>query len=184
MLATAVDLATKLQRPIPSDQADQALWFASEAVRAYLGQHISQNVYTEAHAVAQRLRATGDGSREFVGYVKLRQRPVSSVSSVTADGASVPFSVDDVTGDVLVANELARVTVTYAAGYAEIPAAIKAVVLSLAADEVLNVGQVSEQRLGDYSVKYRQSGGSGLTYLHKAILNRYASRVDTITQGD
>lgn len=185
MLADSVALATKLQRDLPSDQADQALLFASEAVRAYLGQQVTQGTYTETHSPQRFTRRMLDGSREFWGYVVLHQRPLVSVASVTQDGDAVAYEIDTETNRLMVADDVVQVTVTYTAGYAVVPDDIRAVVLALAANEVLNVAQVAQQRLGDYSVTYRDGGATGgLTNLHKWVLNRYRPAVSSITQGD
>jgi hypothetical protein len=171
LLASADDLSGRLGRGLTaaeSDRAELLLADASAAVRSYTGQHISRNETTS------RLRVKG-------GTVRLPQRPVIDVSSVT-DLDGDPVGMTWLAGDRLVVLNTYGyewVDVTYTYGYEEIPGEIVAVVCQIAGrafgrppDET---GMQSET-IGQYSYTVgaaAAAGGLGLLSDERAVLDRY-----------
>lgn len=167
-LITPAELATKLQRTIADDVAQQACDLASAQVQALTKQTIVQTAHVEHVELSAQMV---DGSWRAVG--RLWQRPIVSVDTVTVDGTDLdPAAWWWRPGpDVLIVADpaTALATVEYTAGYDPVPGDLKAVALTLAAAEVANPTGVVSESIGDYAV----------TWSDKAT----AARIDTILAG-
>ncbi|WP_199553192.1 hypothetical protein [Streptomyces sp. N35] len=195
-LATPSDLAARIGRDLDQAEAARApvlLADASALVRDYTRQDFS---HTRGDAV--RLRASA-------GVLRLSQRPVTAVTSVTEFSAGAgpqPAArgwVWDGKDKILLPASCAHqpsglgvYDVVYDHGYPRVPAQVVAVVCAIAARTLLSpsltAGMVAE-RIGNYNYQLQQGGGApGATVVMSAAdekaLARYGPRsATTITVG-
>lgn len=167
-LATIADLELRLGSTVAAeDQArTQALLDdASAAVRAYTGQLISAG--TSTVTAFPRL-----------GEVKLMQRPVTAVTSVTnADGDDVAYCFDGVDRLYGLAWP-GTVTVDYAHGWASVPDDIIGVVCSIVQRSLTAAADpgITAESIAGYSYSrgpITASGPWGLFDQEKLVLRRY-----------
>ena len=178
-LITPAELATKLQRTIADDVAQQACDLASAQVQALTKQTLVQASHVE-HVELDVLVV--DGVMRAV--TPLWQRPVVAVDTVTVAGVDLyedawwwEPSLDLV---VLADATTARATIEYTAGYDPIPGDLKAVALMFAAAEVANPTGVVSESLGDYSVTWSDKATTARIDM---ILGSYRRRAGTIRLG-
>ena len=178
-LATIADLEDRYG-DIPTDdyaQAQSALVDASATVRTFTGQTLSPA--TSTHTVKVKN-----------GYAVLPQRPVLTVSSVTAVGNAVGYTVS---GDRLnVASQvpnvfswepyrsgLTEVTVTYEHGFDPMDETITSIVCQLALRSLtadVEDSTITDEKLGSYSVgrgAIGAAGPSGLFSSEKELLRHF-----------
>lgn len=168
-LATVADLAAHLQRDF--DAADAytaglALDAASALVRAYLRQDVTQ-VADDAIA----LTVPRDG------LLRLPQRPVTSISSVTQSTNPVPYV--QLGTDAIGVDPLRYfgflVTVVYSHGYAagQIPGDVRGVVLDVAGRRMENPRGLASENMGAYSYTSKPGpAGLNLTPEERRTLDR------------
>lgn len=149
--ATIDDLSAYMNKPIPADDAtaELALSLASDAVRAYCRQDVSQATTTEV------LEGTGST------LLMLAQTPVSSVGLVKVDGTTVESSAYAFTQFGALYRKVgtwpgvfSRIEVTYTHGWPEVPGPVKAATLSVAARIIDSPAGVRQETIGAYSVTY------------------------------
>ena len=180
-LITGQDLATYLSQTYDSGDASlaQAVTLSCGLVTAYTGQLIESATYT--HTLLIGTDRT----------IRLPQRPVTAVTSVTIDGtlltADTDWDWDGVSpsialdGYTLDAEEWTAVVV-YTAGYASVPADVKAATLSVAAAIYAGAPGVTSESIDDYRVTYETSrGAGGLNDYERAILKKYRVRLGNVT---
>lgn len=159
MLATVDDVEDRLGRPLTDDEivrADALLQDVDESVKLYTGQRYERADYTF------KARARG-------GYVRLPQRPVHSVDSVTRDDDDVTFTfdgIDRVYTDCLL-DETRRppiLEITYDAGPETPPRALVGVVCNIVlralGRDPLDGGTIREQ-IDNYSYSLGSASGAG-----------------------
>lgn len=179
-LITGQDLATYLSQTYDSGDASlaQAVTLSCGLVTAYTGQLIESATYT--HTLLIGTDRT----------IRLPQRPVTAVTSVTIDGtlltADTDWDWDGVSpsialdGYTLDAEEWTAVVV-YTAGYASVPADVKAATLSVAAAIYAGAPGVTSESIDDYRVTYETSrGAGGLNDYERAILRKYRVRLGNV----
>lgn len=180
-LITGQDLATYLSQTYDSGDASlaQAVTLSCGLVTAYTGQLIESATYTHTLLIgADRT-------------IRIPQRPVTAVDSVTIDGtlltADTDWDWDGVSpsialdGYTLDAEEWTAVVV-YTAGYAAVPADVKAATLSVAAAIYAGAPGVTSESIDDYRVTYETSrGAGGLNDYERAILKKYRVRLGNVT---
>lgn len=181
MLATLPQLEDHLGQSFdaPTEiRALQALDIASSIVQTYTGQDFTEATTSETfiYGVDRVLR--------------LSQRPVTAVTSVTVDG--IPWSADlwDFTPDGWIYEpggiigrwfgswRGATVSVTYTHGYPTVPGAIQFVCLTLAARALENPTMQARESIGSADGTYAQTGfnlgaGGALTKNEEAILDTF-----------
>jgi hypothetical protein len=161
-----------------SGDAQTHLDLALAVVRAYCGWHI---------APSQEDTVTLDGAGTTIQA--LPSLHVTAVESVEVDGEAVDTGnfTWSAAGFLRYGGEcwpgrwsgvLRDVVVTFTHGYAELPAEIRAVVLSVAARSSTSPSGASTMQAGPYSVALGRnadgsSGGVTLTDLERAVLDRY-----------
>lgn len=171
------DLAAYVQSDVDTATATVARDIATGLVVGYTNQAFEADTYTHVLPVAADLS------------VRLPQRPVTAVTTVTVDGDVLTVD-DDYTWDaitplvqLLVVPDVWTATVVYDAGYATVPAVVKAVALAAAARAYANPGGVVSEAIDDYSVTYDTATAGGLLPAEMNALRRYRSRVGSITVG-
>lgn len=167
-LASVPDFAAFLQRDFSAADAytaERALEAASALVRAHLRQEV-----TEVAGDVIAVTVPRDG------LVRLPQRPIASIASVTQSANPVAFLQ---VGDAIAVDPLRYfgflLTITYSHGYplAEIPADIRGVVLDVAARRMENPRGLASENMGAYSYTVKPGpGGLSLTREEKATLDR------------
>lgn len=189
MLFTLDELASHLQQTIDAD-AGQLAHDAAQGIiegRAGIGQPVlSATITPRLPVVANDLRPRGYGNEyTYGGYVSLPLSPVTAVTVVQA--ADETLDTDSWTWDrfdkVYVTTSEPTVEVTLTAGFATVPADIKAVALALAGRIYSQpVAAVRSERVDDYEVGYDTSGGTAqdLSETEQRILRGYRSSVQTI----
>jgi hypothetical protein len=153
----------------------------SDAVEAYCDRVFTEGTFTD------RIDGTNLPS------VWLKATPISSVTSVTLDGAVLPvadYSLDTVTGQLWRgpwgpgdANHrhcwpsgVGNIVVVYVAGYATIPPLVKrATILAVKRLSEADSGGLTMERLGDYSYTL-SDGGHVVPDPAKALLRPYLRR--------
>lgn len=159
-LASREDLAAALQHEVDNASADVALEVATAVVQAAAGQLIVRSTVTE----------TAWGSTDNV--LRLKQRPVRSVTSVTYGGSLLSQGTASGTwrlspaglwrdlGWTTVACEPSPVTVVYVAGYESTEQEIqlaRGVTLSVARGLFTNPGGAVREQIDDYAVAYAEA---------------------------
>lgn len=156
-LATVAQLSAFLDRTIDGADAAalQALEIASSVVRAYCGHTISQTV-------DDTVVLDGSGTTLLL----LPGAPISTVTSVSVDDEALDGEdwrwssqgfILRIDGSVF-PNTPRAIEVTYTHGWAEVPAAIIGVVLSLAGRMLDGSAGIKQESLGSYSVTYASPG--------------------------
>lgn len=179
-LATPDELEQHLQQGLGEYRATaiDLLSQVSDLARAVTGQQLTRGTSTVT------IRGTSDSE------LRLPQRPVVSVSSVTVDGDVIAAGDYALIGDVLLnwrgwGHRGVPVAVTYTHGWVTVPTDIKNVVLRAAGRAFKNpVGVLAEMLAGGYSATFDTQGNVGgpriFTGDEQMVLNRYRSRVLTV----
>lgn len=174
MTQPATELADTTQLASYRDGDPALLLAAAEAaVRAYCGWHIAP-VRTEDVVV------NGSGGQ----VLGLPTMLLETVNTITEDGATV--AVSDVSWSRVGylhrtqpwTSSLRGVTANITHGYDDVPAEVRAVVLSVAARAVVSPDGVVRQQVGGVSVTFSQNGfnvagGVALLDHERAALDRY-----------
>lgn len=170
-LATLEDVEAVLGRDLEDDEilrVDRLIAMMTKKVRTFLGQYIEE---VENDAV--------ELEPDSWGRVRLPQRPVTAVASVTVEGETVPAALYTWTAQGALTRTfgywLSPVTVVYTHGYETVPDDIAAVVAELVVAKFSTPeGQVRSESIGSYSVSYGDTTAAGeLTDTHKAALGPY-----------
>lgn len=181
MLATTDDLESRLGRPLDNlEQAEATILDVSEVVILYTGQKFARDDYT--------LRA-----RVKRGYVRLPQRPVHDVTSVTDRHENeLSFDWDGIDRVYIRTRALDGrapvqvVDITYDAGPETVPSVIVGIVsaISLRAIGVdPTEGAVSQEAVDGYSYTIGSAGGArayGILPAEAKILDRFARKIGNI----
>lgn len=159
-LATPADLATALQRDVDTASATLALEVATAVVQAAAGQRIVRATTTET--------AWGGVDR----VLRLKQRPIISITSVTYNGSLLAQGTASGTwrmaanglwrdlGWAECAGEPLGTTVVYVAGYLATDQEIqlgRGVTLSIARGLFANPDGTIREQIDDYSVAYAEA---------------------------
>lgn len=159
------------------DQLAQAVTMATGVVKAVTHQDFESQTYTDTVLPV----SVGDKT------VRLPQRPVTAVSSVTLPDAGAltvdeGYEWDGLSHTVrILASWEETATVTYTAGYETVPDAVKAVILSIAGRLYNNALSVQSERIDDYAVTYGAgSPGLGVTAYERLILAEYAPKAGSV----
>ena len=169
-LASVAELASYVGREIADEDASAllALDLASGAVREYCGQTLTLVEDDEA-------TLNGSGTRVLL----LPETPVTDVASVTVSGdeldtASWGWSAEGVLNRIggTWPTGARSVVVVYSHGLSEVPAAVKAVVLSVASRVLDSPSSVKQESIGAYSVTYT-NGAPTLLDSEIGSLSRY-----------
>ena len=163
LLATPVDLAAALQRDVDTASATLALEVATAVVQAAAGQRIVRATTTE----------TTYGDTDQV--LRLKQRPVRSVTSVTYGGTLLSQGTASGTwrltsgglwrdaGWIDAVGEPYPTVVVYEAGYETTEQEIqlgRGVCLSIARGLFTNPDGVTREQIDDYSVAYAEAAAA------------------------
>lgn len=173
--ATASDFATRLGVTLTaSEQTDAGtlLSLASDIIRDETGQTIEA-------AAGDTLTRPGVWSDRL----RLPERPVTAVNSVTLDGTALAVTDEW----YLDGDEIVRVAgdwggpeevlvVDYDHGYSTIPGVVKGVCLEMVARVWVNPGTVQQEGYGSEQVSYPRSNGLLLTDDERKALNRVIRR--------
>ena len=171
------DLAAYLQQDIDTASATLARTMATGLIVNYTNQNIESATYTH------KLPIDGNAT------IRLPQRPVTAITSVTVAGvtltADTDWDWDGITALVVLDgytpdDEDWQATVVYTAGYATVPADVKAVALDLAAQFYTRTPGVASESIDDYRVQY-SAADVGLAERHKQILRKYKMRLGSVT---
>ncbi len=180
-LIAGTDLATYMQITYSSGDAllAQAVTLACGLVTGYTRQNIESTTYTHTVLISPDMT------------IRLPQRPVTAVTSVTVDGTvltsgtdydwdglSPSIALDGYTPD----DDVFVATVVYTAGYATVPADVKAATLSVGAALYNGSPGVTAESIDDYRVSYdtNRAAGGGLNDYERAILKKYRTRLGNI----
>lgn len=167
--ATAADLERYMQRQFSAEEfaaAEQTLEMATGVIQAFTGQRI----FAGSETVTVRVKFDA---------VFLPQLPVTSVTSVVADGEPVEDWALEPAGVIRISGALPRlVDVEYSFGYVEIPSDVQAVCLQMAARSTTNPQALRQESIGSYSVTYAETsggttGGVMLSVAEESVLQRY-----------
>jgi hypothetical protein len=152
-LITRQQLADALQQTVDNSTADLALAAASAAVRSFCRQEITSTTWT-----AVRLPVDYDSDGWFI---RLPQRPVVSVASVSVNGAAVSSpSVDYLRNRIALPDGLPAdaddgiadsAVVTYTSGVSDVPDLIVGIALAVAMRMYDNPTGLRSETLGAYS---------------------------------
>lgn len=184
------DLADFLQTTIPADNsgADFACDIGSAVVRAKLGQTVT--FLADDSLVIE-------GSCE--DRIRLPQRPVIEVDSVTVDGTLFPSAGYSLIGDELVlgvdsdtfasiasglgswGGARSRIVVVYSHGYAAVPADIRGLACSIAARVFQNPGGETSEGILSYSRSFSDPASFPLLPHEEAVVSRYRRRAGTLS---
>lgn len=177
------------------DELDSFLDITADATRAVLARHAAQGLI-RSHCRQNITRATYTASLPIEAgpdgfyVVRLPQRPVVAVSTVTVNGTAytsgTDYSWDGVSDHVRLAYREwstaafqgePRAVVAYTAGYVAAPAAVRAVALSVAARAYDNPSGLRSESIDDYSATRAGTdddlAGITLTAAEKAALKPY-----------
>jgi hypothetical protein len=172
--ATAAELATRLGVSFNATETTDAnllLTLASSVIASEAGQEIAlveDDTLTRAGFAGSRLR--------------LPQRPVVSVTSVTVNGVLLPGSDYILDGDELIlgtfwgpgsswgSSMYDTIVVTYDHGYAEIPGIAKMLCLELAVRAWVNPGAVAGEGYGSENINYGPNLGMLLSQDERKML--------------
>lgn len=172
------DLAAYLQQDIDTATATVTRTMTTGVITGFTNQLIEAATYTHL------LPINADRT------IRLPQRPVTAVTSVTVDGTALTTDTDwdwDGISDLIVFDGWTpsedtdwQATVVYTAGYATVPDDVTAVALSVAG-RLYNAtpGLVSES-IDDYRAQYAAAVAVGLADHEKQILRRYKQRLGSI----
>lgn len=165
-LITSTDLVTYLQLAESSASVDQAAELGAGVVTGHTGQGFESASYAHLLPVA-----VGDHT------IQLPQRPVTAVASVTLPDTGLldpgDWEWSGVSSVIQLGLYEPTATVEYTAGYAEVPDAVKAVALAVAARIYQNPADARTEQIDDYSVTYAAGSGGGLNAVELRILSRY-----------
>lgn len=180
-LIAGTDLATYLQITYSAGDTAlaQAVTLSCGLVTAYTGQYIESATYTHTLPIGGDLT------------IRLPQRPVTAVTSVTVDGTALVSGTDydwDGISPTIALDGFAPsdetewvAVVVYTAGYATVPADVKAATLSVGAALYSGAPGITSESIDDYRVSYETSRGEGgLNDYERSILRRYRARFGTI----
>lgn len=165
------DLAAFLQSDVDTATATLLRDLSTAVVVGYTRQNVESATYTHL------LPVNADRT------IRLPQRPVTAVTSVTIDGDTLVADSDwdwDGITDLVVLDGYSpdrqewQATVVYTAGYATVPADIKAVALSVAARMYNTTAGLVAESIDDYRAQYAAGGdASALTDGERRLLRRY-----------
>lgn len=167
--ATVAELSAFVGKDIDANDptAELALSLASDAVRAYCRQSIDANTET--------ITVQGSGSTLLL----LPETPVTAVTEVKVDGETVAATLYSFTryGALYRTSGLwpgitKSVEVTYTHGHEDIPGAVKAATLSVAARVLDSPAGIRQEAIGAYSVTYT-NGTPALLESETASLDPY-----------
>lgn len=170
-MAQVFDAPTELR-------ALQALEHASAVIRTYTGQDFESATTTETLVYG------------VDSHLRLSQRPVTAVTSVTVDGLTWSPDLWDFTSDGWLYEPRgaigrwigswrgATVVVTYTHGYVTVPESVRFVCLTLAARAMENPTMLAREGIGSADASYAQTGfnlgaGGSLTDNERFILDAY-----------
>ncbi|MFJ2407105.1 hypothetical protein ACIOUE_38060 [Streptomyces xanthochromogenes] len=174
-LATLDELAAWMQRE-PTELPPSAalvLDTASAIVRAEARQRFTRGTTTVALAPRGQV-------------VSLPQRPVVSVELVRAGGRALPPDEYRLWRDQLWLGSLGLgpVVVTYTHGYGDVPADVRAIVLTLAGRVLTNPSDLRQESVGSVSVTYAaETIGASLAPIERDQLARYRPRAAVVQLG-
>lgn len=179
-LITAQDLATFLRIDYSAGDASlsQAATLGCGLVTSYTNQVFETATYTQLLPI--------DANRT----IRLPQRPVTDVTSVTVAGAALTegsdWDWDGITPVVVLdgytpTEENWQATVVYVAGYAAVPAEVKAVALAVGGRIYNTTPGVSAESVDDYRVTYADNTGTLLLPGEMNVLRRYRQRLGSVT---
>jgi len=167
-----------------ADEAQTACVLASGAILDYIGRPILEDTYTHTLPVQADIVTREQEPNGTVGVVRLVAHPVTSITSVVLDG--VTLAADEWSWDAsryqLLVDEPAayEATVTYTAGYPDVPPGLRAVAKRVALAMLSNPGGVASERLADYNVTY---GDGDFSALERRVVDRYRASTGTIRQS-
>lgn len=188
-LFTVSELASYLQRDVDTSSAALAKDSAQAIVRAWCRQEITQATYTDTVLPIVSL--------DWTWGVLLPQRPVTAVSSVSVNGTPYTLGVEYAWNGISPWIRLAQRTwttssfqdeptavVTYTAGYATVPAEVKAVALAVAARQYDNPQGLRQVSIDDYSETRAGAdddlAGVSLLAAERHILKRYRATAGSV----
>jgi hypothetical protein len=171
--ATHAEFATRLGVTLTAGEQTDAtslLEMASDIIRSETGQTID----AVTNDTLTRPGAWGD-------RIRLPERPVTNVDSVTLDGTALTSDDFYLDGDELVRDSRwggpeASLAVQYDHGYATVPAAVKAVCLEMVARVWVNPGGVQQEGYGSEQVTYVRGNGLLLSPDERRTLDRVIRR--------
>lgn len=171
------DLAAYLQQDIDTATATVVRTMATGIVTGYTNQLIETATYT--HLLPISAACT----------IRIPQRPVTAVTSVTVDGTALTSGTEwdwDGYSDTIALDGWSpdnedewQATVVYTAGYATVPDDITAVALDLAGQLYSRSPGVTAESIDDYRVQYA-TADVGLSDNHTRILRKYKQRLGSI----
>lgn len=174
-LFTLEQLASYVQSDVDTATATLVRTMAEGTVTNYTGQFIEAATYTHTLAVASNRT------------IRIPQRPVTDVTSVTVDGTTLTVDDEwtwDGIGDTVVLSitptDAWVATVVYDAGYATIPDDVMAVALAVAGRLYNHTPGVISESIDDYRAQYASSDPAGLLDGEMRILRRYKQRLGSI----
>lgn len=168
MLATTDELARQMGTSFDDAEevtrAEQLIELASGIVESYCGRRFTRTTDDVVNA-------------DPTGRTLLLANPPIDVTSITLDGETVDdYIVYADSGVVILPTDHTywdRVEVTYTHGTETVPAAIKTIVLLIAARMWHNTDGATQKSIGDASISYGASGGPGLSDLEQQVLDGY-----------
>ncbi|MET9147306.1 hypothetical protein [Streptomyces sp. NPDC004042] len=173
-LATVDELAAWMQRDpdeLP-EGAELVLDTASAIVRAEARQRFTRGTTTVALAPRGQV-------------VTLPQRPVVDVELVRAGGRELrPDEYRLWRDELWFAGSFGSVVVTYTHGYGQVPADVRAVVLTLAGRVLNNPADLRQESVGSVNVTYAaETIGASLAPIERDQLARYRARAAVVQLG-
>ncbi|MFJ1789543.1 hypothetical protein ACIOML_35195 [Streptomyces anulatus] len=173
-LATVDELAAWMQREpaeLPEGAA-LALDTASAIVRSEARQRFTRGTSTVALSLQDQV-------------VTLPQRPVVSVELVRAGGRELhPDEYRLWRDELWFTGSYGSAVVTYSHGYAEVPATVRAIVLTLAGRVLTNPSDLRQESVGSVSVTYAaETIGASLAPIERDQLARYRPRAAVVQLG-
>lgn len=175
-IITATDLAAFLQADLNTASATLCVEGAEAAVIDYCGQYFEPGV-----ATATLLTSHG-------GYrVPLPKKPVASIVSVTTVEGPLTededWSWDGVSPWVVLEQPEDSAEISWSYGWATIPAAVKAVVLGVAARAYANPLGLRTEAVDDYQTTYTGQSPFTLTRQEQKALSRYKTKTFSVVEG-
>ncbi|SCD35545.1 hypothetical protein [Streptomyces sp. OspMP-M43] len=173
-LATVGELAAWMQRE-PAELPEGAalvLDTASAIVRSEARQRFTRGTSTVALALRDQV-------------VTLPQRPVVSVELVRAGGRELrPDEFRLWRDELWFVGSYGSAVVTYSHGYAEVPANVRAIVLTLAGRVLTNPSDLRQESVGSVSVTYAaETIGASLAPIERDQLARYRPGAAVVQLG-
>lgn len=186
---TVVNLASYLQRDLDTASATIAVAGASGIVRAYTRQNLDSQTYTAIKLPIESFDTTWG--------VRLPQRPVTAVTTVTVNGTTYVSGTDYAWNGYSPLIRLAWrqwstsafqddpvAVVTYTAGYATVPDEVKAVAYAVAARQYDNPTGARSWQIDDASETKAGAdddlAGVSLLKAERDILDRYRPRAGSV----